>query len=138
MRDRAAEGALARRALRIDVDPLMIAGAVCEFRDARLIERDPGGDPHLLADVLAQIAQRHCVRHDSLSLAFGTRDLAAAAGRNARGRDLSKPPVCGSRSQSARGLPGVIAMQETCAIALLMRTDINQYIQSIMEQLDLG
>jgi hypothetical protein len=47
----------------------VIARAVREFRDTRLIERDPGGDPHFLANVLAEIAQRHCVHHGSPHLA---------------------------------------------------------------------
>jgi hypothetical protein len=43
------------------VDPLVIARAMGELVDARLIEQGPGRGADLLPDVLRQIAQRHDV-----------------------------------------------------------------------------
>src|SRR5690348_18028619 len=95
MRDRRTEGAFARRALTVHMDPLVITRAVGELRNARLIERDPGGDAHLLTDVLAQLAQRHCLRHSSPRLLPGI-------GFNLCGRDAPRAPV-------ARILPSVLS-----------------------------
>src|SRR5215471_8966342 len=109
MRDRRAEGTFTGRALAVDMDPLMIARAVREFGNACLVERDPGGNAHLLTDVLAQIAQRHRVRHGSPRLALLadlTKCLPLA---------LAAPPVslCGA----------FIALQDTYAIPI-ERSDI--------------
>ena len=62
MGDGAAEGAFASGALRVEVNPLLIAGAMGELIDARLVEKDPRGDADLLADMLGQISDRHLVR----------------------------------------------------------------------------
>ena len=63
MRDGAAEGALTRGTLRVDVDPLVIAGAVCELIDARLVQGDPRGHADFLADVLRKIRERNDLIH---------------------------------------------------------------------------
>ena len=46
-----------RRAHRVDVDPLAVAGRLGEAVDARLVDRDPVADADLLADPIGQIAE---------------------------------------------------------------------------------
>ena len=57
MRDGAAKGTFALGPLRIGVDPLVIARAVREFLDARLVEGYPRGDADLFPDMLCEVCQ---------------------------------------------------------------------------------
>ncbi len=54
MRDGAAERAFPGGALDVDMDPLVVLGAVREFVDALLVDGDPGRSPDLLADACAE------------------------------------------------------------------------------------
>jgi hypothetical protein len=58
VRDRAAERRLAPRTLRIDVNPLVIAGRVGETVDATLIDLDPAARERLGADERTQRLRR--------------------------------------------------------------------------------
>ena len=55
VRDRRLERRLGRRARRVDVDPLVIAGRVGELIDALLRDLEPVADGDLLADAVASV-----------------------------------------------------------------------------------
>jgi hypothetical protein len=54
VRNRSAERAFPFRPLDIDMDPLLIAGALAEVIDARLVDGYPVGDAEFLSDPLVQ------------------------------------------------------------------------------------
>jgi hypothetical protein len=53
--DRAPKRALAFRPIDVDVDPLMIAGAVSEMVDPRLVYSHPAGHPELASDEIVDV-----------------------------------------------------------------------------------
>ena len=57
VRDRSTERTFAR-ALRVDVDPLVVGGRVGEAIDAVLVDRDPVADDRVLADDRLEIGDR--------------------------------------------------------------------------------
>lgn len=70
MRDRAAERRLAPRTLRIDVNPLVIAGRVGETVDATLIDLDPAARERLGADERTQRLRRRDQRQRDVAHAL--------------------------------------------------------------------
>src|SRR5262249_55577718 len=93
VRDRAAERAFADRPLHVDMDPLAVAGAVGEFVNALLVQRDPRRWAECRANVFAEPGKGNLVNHRSSPVCWGSGRLrnysiarAASSGRVSRKR----------------------------------------------------